>query len=75
MVKELFGITMEINLKDYSLMKKHMDTEFIFMAMALSMKGIGQRICKMDMEKKLGLMDLNMRDILKKGKVMEKVLI
>ena len=43
-------------MKEIGLMIKLMASEFTFISMELSMKEIGETICNMEMEKKLGLM-------------------
>ena len=43
-------------MKEIGLMIKPMASEFTFISMELSMNEIGETICNMEMEKKLGLM-------------------
>jgi hypothetical protein len=48
-------------------MIKQMDKESIFMSMEPNTKDLGKMTCKTGLELKAGLMDLNMKDYIKKA--------
>ena len=75
MVKGKLYMQMGMYIKENGLMIKQTDLAFIFITMVPYTKVIGSIIFKMELELNFGLMVVNTRDNINKGKSMEKVYI
>ena len=70
MEKENFGLQEKICMRENGKMIKLMGMGFIYKKTGLNMKDIGRMIYKMDLERKFGLIILNMKACIRKGKSM-----
>lgn len=58
------SMQMEIYTKENGLMIRQMDSGNIYILMELSIMGLGKRIFRMGMALKIGLMEVNMKEII-----------